>query len=282
MDLHSPTIRRRRLSSELRRLRQESGMTADEVSRRLDWSAGKLTRMERNEWRRPSVRDVTDLLNVYGVTDEKTRTALETLARQARDRGWWADYRDVFRGSLPEFEAEASAIRTYEALLVPGLLQTPEYAAAIIRGGRVIPESEVDRRVAARMVRQRLLDRPDPPAYWAIVDEAALRKSVGGPEVMRGQLQHLIAMSERPNIDVQVLTDAAGAHSSMTGGMLILDFPADPSIVYIETVSTDLYFEEVEDLQRYALRYDHVRAAALSVEASVEYLTGLLRRIEEG
>lgn len=282
--VYSPTVRRRRLSAALRRARDEAGLTAEAAAKLLGWPASKVTRIERNEWRRPTVSDVTDMLDVYGVTDEAVRKAMSTLARQARERGWWeGELRAELGGSLVEFETEASRIRTFEALLIPGLLQTADYARAVFRGGMVIDEDTIERRVHARLARQQILGRDQPPGLWAIIDEAALSKHVGGPAVMRQQILHLITMAARPTIGIQVLPNAAGAHASMTGSFTILSYPTpdDSDLVYIETGTRgDLYLEGLDEIERYTLKYDHVRGSALSAEASAAYLADLAQQLK--
>lgn len=279
---HSPTVRRRRLSAALRQYRKDAGLQADEVAKQLGWAPSKVTRIERNEWRLPRRKDVAAMLDVYGITDER-RDAMLALVDQARQRGWWEEYRDVLGGALPEFEAEAAQIHSFEALLVPGLLQTPRYAAAVFRGGQVLEAAEVERRVQARLARQVILDRPEPPILWAVIDESALLKHVGGPDVMREQLGHLVRMAERPNIGVQVVPNAVGAHASMTGPFTILTYPSpdDPSLVYVEQSATgDLFLEKTEEVDRYRLKYDHICASALSADASVEYLSDLIEQLK--
>jgi transcriptional regulator with XRE-family HTH domain len=280
---YSPTVRRRRLSAALRQARQQANLRADVVARQLGWQASKVTRIERNEWRLPSVSDVTDLMDVYGITDEAVRQALIRLAREARQRGWWEEFGDVLGGTLAEFEAEATSIRTFEALLVPGLLQTAEYAAAVFRGGMVVDEAIIARRVQARLARQQILERANPPTLWVVIDEAALRKHVGGPAVMRDQIHHLVEVAARPNIAIQVLPDAAGAHAAMTGPFAILSYATleDADLVYIETGATgDLYLETTQEVERYRLKYDHVCASALSADASVAYLQDLVEQLK--
>jgi transcriptional regulator with XRE-family HTH domain len=261
----------------LRRLREERGKTIDGVNKELGWASGKLSRMERNEWKLPSVRDMRDLAEVYELPDDM-REALMSLARESRVRGWWVDFKDVLRGGLADFESGASMIRTFEALLIPGLFQTPDYAAAVLRGSRVLSDEDIDRKVAGRMRRQEILASDDPPKVWAVVDEAALRKRVGGPEVMANQIRHLITMATRPTVDIQVLRDAQGSHAAMEGAFMILDFPdpADLPFVYIETATEDLYLEEPEAIQNYVSIFSHICSAAESPEASVRYLESLI------
>lgn len=274
---YSPSARRRRLSAVLRRLREERELTIDGVNKELGWASGKLSRMERNEWKLPSVRDMKDLAEVYGLPDDM-REAIMSLAREARVRGWWVEFRDAMRGGLADFESGASMIRTFEALLVPGLLQVPEYAAAILRGGRVLSDEDIDRKVASRMRRQEILESADAPRVWAVVDEAALRKKVGGVDVMRTQIRHLVEMAERPNIDIQVIRDDQGSHAAMDGSFMVLDFPdpADLPLVYIETATEDLYLEQPEAIQHYVGIFGHICSAAESPEASRRYLESLI------
>jgi transcriptional regulator with XRE-family HTH domain len=278
---YSPTVRRRRLSALLRQLRDEAELSATEVARQLEWPTSKVTRIERNEWKLPSKRDVRDLLDVYGVSDPERRSAIETLAAQGRERGWWEAFGDVLGPALAGFEAEASKILTYKSLLVPGLLQTREYAAEVFRGGQVVEDSLIDRRVEARMARQQILDQPSPPLLWAIIDEAALTKHVGGVDIMRAQLRHIIEMAARPNIAVQVVPDAVGAHSAMENAFQILEFdaPEDATLVHVELITSDLFLEDAEQVNSYTLVYDHVRGSALGADASVVYLAELVKEL---
>ncbi|MGW3364569.1 helix-turn-helix domain-containing protein [Streptosporangium canum] len=279
----SPTVKRRRLSAELVRLRQQAGLTVEEVSQRLEWSTGRLTHMETNKWVRPDLGNIRALLDVYGVADRQIRDAIVDLARQSREKGWWAKYNDVFRGSLPGFEADATQIRTYEALYIPGLLQTPAYAKAVLRAGQVLDDAAIQRRVEGRLARQQTLQREKPPMLWAVIDEAACRKLVGGPEVMREQLQHLIKRAAEPYITIQILLDSAGAHAAMAGPFVLLDFASelDPSVVYLETATDSLHLEKPEEIQTYSLRFNRVVATALSPQASVEYLMTLADQLHE-
>lgn len=250
--VNSPTVKRRRLSQAFRQLRQEAGLSVTEAARRLEWEPSKISRMERNEWKLPSVHDIRLMLDFYGVTDEDQREAMITLARESRQRGWWEKYQDVFRTSLPDFEAGASIIRTWQIVLVPGLLQTEAYAKAVWRAGRVLDENLIERHVQARLARQEILTSENPPTLLALIDEAALRKLIGGAEVMREQISHLIAMAARPNVTIQVVPDSAGAHPALDGAFVILDFPNDPSLIYTVTVTENLWLEQQVDYQRYS------------------------------
>ncbi|GGK69049.1 transcriptional regulator [Sphaerisporangium melleum] len=277
MATQSPTLKRRQLSATLRQLREENGLTSTEAAKRLEWAPSKLTRIERNEWKLPNVHDVRLLLDLYGVTDRHQRESLLTLARESRQRGWWAEYKDVFRSNLPAFEVGASLIRTYEVVLIPGLLQTPAYTAAVFRGGQVLDEVVVNRHVEARIARQKILSREQPPSLVAIIDEAALLKAIGGREVMHAQLRHLIEMASRPNITIQVIPNAVGAHPALTGGpFVILDFPSDRSLVYMATATDSLWLDRPEEYQRYSLIFTHVSTSALSAEESTQLIAAIM------
>ena len=282
MTSSSPTVKRRRLSAALKQAREAAGLSPKEAAARLEWDMTKIHRIERNKWARPDLSDIRALMNLYGITDERQREALLSLARESRQRGWWADYADVFRGSLPDFEAGASLIRTYEAMLIPGLLQTPDYARAVFRAQvGMMDESTIERRVAARMARQEVLARENPPDLLAVIDEAALRRLVGGPAVMRAQIEHLLKVAERPTIAIQVLPLEAGAHAAIDGGFVILDFPSeeDPSLVVQETATDSLYLETPEELHRYTVMFSHVQALALAPEASARSMESMIRQL---
>ena len=280
----SPTARARRLRYELRRLREEAGLTHSEVAQRLEWSPSKLSRVETGQ-SRVNTGDVSDLLGVYGVSDESSREALIQLAREARRRGWWTRYTDVLgSGAYIGLEAEASAIHTFESQFVPGLLQTEDYARAVITGGQVRPDPEaVERRVAARMTRQELFTRPEPPELWAVLDESVILRPVGGPAVMRDQLRHLIEASTRPNatVTLQILPLSTGAHPGMSGPFVILRFqnPKDPPMIHLETATDGLYLEEPPDVERYTLRFNHLVARALGPNESRAMIAGLAERM---
>jgi len=280
----SPTARGRRLRHELRRLREEAGLTHAEVASRLEWSASKVSRIETGQ-SRVQTGDVRDLLDIYGVTDDATCEALVQLAREARRRGWWTSYTDVLgSGTYVGLEAEAATLHTFESQFIPGLLQTEDYARAIIRAGQVRPDPEtLERRLAARMARQEILSRSDPPEIWAVLDEPVVSRPVGGPDVMRQQLRHLIDLSARPKtpLTLQVLPLSAGAHHGMNGPFVILTFhsPTDPPMVYLETATDGLYIEEPSDIERYTLMFSHLVARALGPDESRTMITGLAERM---
>lgn len=264
----NPTVRRRRLGAELRRLREQKGMTAEEVAGRLMVSQSKISRLE-NGRRSISQRDVRDLCEVYGVEDERMRESLMAMARESRQRGWWHAFGDIPYSVYIGLEAEASAVRNYESLFVPGLLQTREYAQAVVTGIQPDTDAEaVRRRVEVRMQRQQRLQGPERlDNFWAVVDQAALARVVGSRKVMAGQMQRLAELCEEPHVNLQVIPFDKGAHPGMTGAFSILEFPesADTAVVYLEGVTSDLYLEKEADVRRYTGLYDHLMAAALSV-----------------
>lgn len=276
---HSPTVRRRRLAAELRKLREQAGLTIDEVGEKLECSASKVSRIETGVVG-VNPRDARDMLKLYGVADDQ-REALVQLAREARQKSWWHAYSEVFTGAFVGLESEAAALRTFQALLVPGLLQTEDYVRAVIRAIRPDAEdAEVERRVAGRLARQRLLTESDPPQYWAVLDEAVLHRTVGGRETLRQQLRHLREMAALPHVTMQVVPFEVGAHPGMEAPFLILSFPepADPDVVYVENTTTGVYLEQPSDIRTYTVMFDHLRAAALPPEES---LTVISRRADE-
>ncbi|MEU6021355.1 DUF5753 domain-containing protein [Micromonospora sp. NPDC047134] len=270
----SPTIRARRLRRELRRLRDRTGRTAEEVAGQLGWHRTKVIRFELGH-SRVMAKDLQSLLDLYGATTEE-RGSLAALHRQARQKGWWSAYGDVLPDDYVGFEAEATSISTFESLYVPGLLQTEEYVRAIVRAGRsTADQDEIDRRVAARLGRKVLLSRDEPPRLWIVIDEAAVRRVVGGPKVMRAQVTRLIEACELPGVEIQILPFSAGAHAAMGGPFALLDYadPAlDPTVVYIDNDSSTLLLEEERHVARYRLVFDHLIAKALDPDESAAFM----------
>jgi transcriptional regulator with XRE-family HTH domain len=270
----SPTVRRRRLRYELRRLRFEHGLTIEQVQERSggDIKAPSISRWENGE---RSVRptDLRLLLDIYDVQGERRETLL-TLSRQAKERGWWQSYGSV----IPEWfqvyvglEAEASSVRVYESELVHGLLQTPDYYRAFLRAApAAADEDEAERKIEVRMARQERLTGDDPPDYWAVLNEAVIRRVVGGADVMRKQLDHIAEMAKLPHVNVQVLPFGAGVHPAMDGSFEILGFPepTDPAVVYLENQAGSLYLEEEAEIGRYERMFIHLIAKALDPEES--------------
>lgn len=269
---HSPSIRRRRLSSELRRLRTESGLTILEAAKQAGLGKSNLGKMEQAESKTVPAAALDKLLDLYQVDDAHEREAMHDLARDAKQRGWWSKYKGLFddERALPDFEAEASTIRTFEALCIPGLLQTPEYAYALFEGGRYTSLPAIERRVAFRMKRREILTRVQPARLRAVLDEAALRRVIGGPDVMHAQLKHLLHMAEMPHVDVQVIPFDAGSHAGLTAPFVILDFPdpRDSSIVYVGTIAGSVFFEHAEKVERYNVTYGDLQGSALSTKQS--------------
>ncbi len=275
-----PTVRLRRLAAELRRLRQEAGLSQAEVTERTDVNLATLHRIETAKTK-PQLRTLNALLDAYGVTGSQ-RTDLVTLQKEAKQRGWLhgleADLPDKYSAYIG-LEAEAQQAINYESLFIPGLLQTEDYMRAMIRGVRPnVTEEEIEDRVAARMQRQALLEGATPLQLWTILDQAALFRMVGGDLVMRAQLQHLIQQAKRPHITVQVIPFSAGAHPGMPGSFIVLKFAADnPDVIHIDSMAGDIFLEEETDIQRYNGMCQHLRAVALSPADTAALLASLHR-----
>ncbi|AVV42113.1 helix-turn-helix transcriptional regulator [Streptomyces sp. ID05-04B] len=276
----NPTVRRRRLGQELRRLRELKGMTAEEVAERLLVSQSKISRLE-NGRRSISQRDVRDLCGVYEVEDQRMVDSLMEMAKDSRQQGWWHAFGDVPYSVYIGLETDAASLRVYDPQVVPGLLQTRQYAEALISGA--LPETaqtEIDKRVQVRMRRQeRVSSGENPLRLWSVMDESALRRVVGGRELMRDQLEHLVEQSQLPHVTVQVIPFEMGAHPGLNGQYAILEFPdtADSSVVYIEGVTSDLYLEKPNDVQKYSVMYEHLRAQALNVEQSRQFIADIAK-----
>jgi transcriptional regulator with XRE-family HTH domain len=280
----NPTVRRRRLGQELRRLRELKGMTAEEVAERLLVSQSKISRLE-NGRRSISQRDVRDLCGVYEVEDQRIVDSLMEMARDSRQQGWWHTFGDIPYSVYIGLETDAESLRVYEPQLVTGLLQTRAYAEALVQGA--LPETstaEIEKRVQVRMRRQeRITAEANPLRLWVVLDEAALRRVVGSRLVMREQLDHLIEMSQLPHVTVQVLPFEVGAHPGLNGQYAILEFAdaADSSVVYLEGVTSDLYLEKAQDVQKYAVMYEHLRAQSLNVEQSRQFIAKVAKDYAE-
>ncbi|ROO51804.1 helix-turn-helix protein [Micromonospora sp. Llam0] len=275
----SPTARRK-LGIELKGLREAAGLNIDQAASAAGISDSHLSRIERG---RVGVRPLTlkALLQSYGadaeVTERLARTAADTTKRG--DRGWWQPYAAAISEkytSLIAFESEATSIKAFGSMVVPGLLQTEEYARALLQRGPVrLKVDEIDTRVAVRTSRQAILDQSDPPSTWIILDEGVIRRMVGGAEVMRRQILHLVDIAARPNIDLQVIPYSAGAHAGTLGPLVILGFPEGDDVVYCETYAGDLYPEAVAS---YGDVFNRLAQDALSTDRSTE----LLRTAAEG
>ena len=270
----SPTVRRRRLRYELRRLREERGLTIEQVQE-LSGGDLKAPTMSRWETGERSVRptDLRLLLDIYEMQGEQRETLL-TLAREAKERGWWQPY----ISAIPEWfqvyvglETEAARIQEYAAELVPGLLQIADYYRTFLQTAPAAGSGdEIERKITVRLARQERLTGDDPPEYWAVLNEAAIRRVVGGPKAMREQLHHIAEMADLPSMNVQVLPFSAGVHPAMEGAFSVLGFPepTDPDVVYLENQVGSLYLEEESEIDRYARMLSHLVAKALAPEES--------------
>jgi transcriptional regulator with XRE-family HTH domain len=276
----NPTVRRRRLGQELRRLRELKGMTAEEVAERLLVSQSKISRLE-NGRRSISQRDVRDLCGVYEVEDHRIVDSLMQMAKDSRQQGWWHSFGDIPYSVYIGLETDAASLRVYDPQVVPGLLQTRGYAEALINGA--LPETvsqDIEKRVQVRLRRQERIQAPDNPLrLWTVLDEAALRRRVGDKGIMREQLEHLVEQSQLPHVTVQVIPFEMGAHPGLNGQYAILEFPdaADSSVVYIEGVTSDLYLEKANDVQKYSVMYEHLRAQALNVDQSRQFISDIAK-----
>ena len=258
-----PTALRIGLGSELRRRRERAGISREVAGEALRASPAKISRLELGRVGFKE-RDVLDLLTLYGVTDETERTQFLALARRANAPGWWHRYSDLLPGWFETYlglEQASTMIRTYELQFVPGLLQTREYARAVTLLGHEDLE-DVERRVELRLRRQEVLTAPGAPTLWAVIDEAALRRSLNGPELLRAQLDHLLAMNELPNVSVQIAPLSFGGHAAAGGPFSILRFaePDLPDIVYLEQLTSALYLDKRSDVEHYALVMDRLCA----------------------
>jgi transcriptional regulator with XRE-family HTH domain len=272
----SPTVRRRRLGIELRRLREEAGLKIEQVARALECAPSTVSRMETGQvFVRP--RDLRAMLELYRVNDGRQDRLLE-LARQAQLRGWWHGHGDV-AGTFVRLEAAAASIRSYEALVVPGLLQTEQYAREVLRKVRPdLAADAIEERVSFRMLRQSQL-RDDPPELWAILDEAVVCRPIGGQEVMREQLNRLVLAAEQPTVRLQILPFSAGGHSGLGGPFAIIDFaqPDDSQLVYLEQSESILYIEDITHIELYTRRFKHLLDSAMDLTESKAFLASLTR-----
>jgi transcriptional regulator with XRE-family HTH domain len=271
MTTRTPTGRRRRLGAELRRLREEAGLTIDQVAEALECSPSKVSRIETGQVS-ATPRDVRDMLGLYQVP-ESQREAMVQIAREARQPGWWQKFVDVPDG-VPAYvglETAATSIDIYMSLIVPALLQTADYAKAVIGAVRPdLPGAEIDRRVELRLRRQALLDQERPPALRVLLDDTVLRRPVGGEEVMAAQRRRLLEDAARPAVTLQVLPTEAGVHAGMDGPFTIFGFPApaERDVVALDSAADALYLEGAEDVARYRRVFGLLLPAALTPEAS--------------
>jgi transcriptional regulator with XRE-family HTH domain len=275
-------VRQRRLARELRRLREGAHLTIEQVANKLELSPSTVSRIETAQVGiRP--RDVRELLDIYGVGGVQ-RDELLQIARERRQQPWWQEYRDLPNMALAGFEADATSIAQFSALLVPGLLQTEAYAREVLTAIRLDARpGDIQRRMDLRLNRQALLTGETAPQYWVVLDEAVVRRPVGGPAVMGAQLEYLAQMAALPSVTLQVLPFSAGAHAGMDGEFTIFGYraPEDPDVVYIENTGGDAYIEDADVTRRYNRIFDHLRAAALDPAESVRTLAELEHRLQE-
>jgi transcriptional regulator with XRE-family HTH domain len=277
-----PTAMRIALGMQLRRLREASGITSVEAAEALRATPSKISRLERGRTTAKQ-RDVADLLTLYGVTGQAEREELLELVRQATAQGWWQQYSDVLPRWFESYvglERAASVIRSYEVQFVQGLLQSEDYARAVILISNAhAPAEEIDRRVSLRMKRQELLTQPGAPELWAVLDEAALRRSPGGPKVMRGQLEHLLEITDLPNVTLQIVPFDAGPHAAAGGPFSILRFPEPdlPDVVYLEQLNSAVYLDQPDDVINYLTIMNHLCVQAETDTASKSMIEALLR-----
>jgi len=277
-----PTALRIMLGAQLRRLREGKRITLEDAGYVIRSSGSKMSRLETGRVGfKP--RDIADLLTFYGVTDDQERATLQELARKASARGWWHDYADVMPAWFEPYvglEEAASSIRCYEIQFVPGLLQTPDYARAVAALGRPGGSAEeIERRVSLRMARQAVLTRPASAHLWLVLDEAALWRPIGGPEVMRGQLRHLLEVGSRPNVSLQVIPLTRGGYAAGAGPFTILRFsePDLPDLVYLEQLTSALYLDKRETVDHYLAAMEHLCVEALPTSDSMAMISAMLR-----
>lgn len=273
---HIPTVASSRLAAELRAERERVSLTREAVAHEMGWAATKVWRME-NDKSRILARDVKRLIKLYGVDDDKSEALLE-LAKQAREPAWWHRY----SGTIPEWfqvfvvlEASASEVRGYESELVPGIMQTEAYARAILSTAPILDsDEEIDKKIAVRVARQARLTSDNPLNIWMVVNEAVIRRAVGGPKVMRDQLDRLMALAELRNVTLQVLPFDSGEHAAMLGSFKLLRFPdgGNPDKVYVELPTGGVYTQKGDEVERYSLTFDHLRARALGPEQTIKLI----------
>ncbi|GAA4633096.1 helix-turn-helix transcriptional regulator [Actinoallomurus vinaceus] len=267
---YTPTLRARRVARELKHLRKERKLTGDDVCRLLGWDTSKLSRMENANMRTTS-GEVMELLEVYGITGPRRQEMIQ-LARDARKKGWWQDYTDEVKAGFSDYlalEDEAQTYRAYDVQLIPGPFQTEEYMRAIYRGARPRTEAETQRMVEVRLARkERLTSSVDSLHVIQVIEEAALRRIVGGRGTMRAQLNHLLELGDLANISIQVVPYRAGVHAAIDGPFILLTFDSYPDVLYVEHLMGCLYLEMPEETTRGSLVFDHLRASALNASDS--------------
>jgi hypothetical protein len=282
-DISGPTVPRMILGNQLHRYREAAGISPDRAGYEIRASRSKISRMENGRVGFKE-RDVADLLDLYGITDEETRASLMTLARQANAPGWWSKYGgDIMTDWFEEYlglEAAASVIRAFELQFVHGLFQTEAYARAVtLLGNTAAPTEEIDRRVGLRLKRQDLLTGTRSPQVWAVIDEGALRRPVGGRAVMRGQLNRLIEVAELRHVTIQVVPFSRGGHAAAGGSFTVLRFSDEdvPDVVYIEQLTSALYLDKREDVDHYLEVMNLLSTEALTPAQTAQFLAEIIK-----
>jgi transcriptional regulator with XRE-family HTH domain len=282
-----PTVLRILLGTQLRRLREAHGVSREHAGWEIRSSESKISRIELGRVSFKE-RDIADLLSLYGMADDDPeRARLLAQARQANTPGWWQPYGDVMPGWFQSYlglEAATSLIRTYEVQFIPGLLQTREYARAVVRLGHPrANDTEVERRVELRLARQKLLTRDDPPQLWVVVDEAALRRPIGGAAVLRGQVEALVEATQLPNVRLQIVPFEVGGHAAAGGAFTILRFPEEDllDVVYVEQLTSALYLDKREDIDLYAEAMERLCLDANPPGQTADMLAGILKQLTD-
>ena len=279
-----PTVRRLVVGAQLRRLREAKGMTREAAGYAIRGSESKISRLElgRVSFKK---RDITDLLKLYGLPEDDERAeSLVRLAEEANQPGWWHRYDEAITKWFETYlglEEAANYIRTYENQFIPGLLQTEDYARAVVSiGMQRAPGEDIEPKVRLRMERQKILERPDPPVIWAVIDEAALRRPMSGRRVMKAQIRHLLDLMKRPNVTVQVVPFRQGGHAAESGAFTILRFEEKdlPDVVYLEQLVSALYLDKREHVDRYAEVMVRLAGESPTPEASEELLNKILEQ----
>jgi transcriptional regulator with XRE-family HTH domain len=277
----SPAVRRRRLGAELRRYREQAGLTIEQVAEHMRCSTSKISRLETGQIG-SSPNDVREILTLFGV-GEPTLLELVEVAKETRQRGWWQRHGTVLTSDFVAFEQAASLIRSYEAQCVPGLLQTEEYARHLLAGAQNLlvddeeDETLLENRLHVRMRRRSLLTQDDPLQLWCVIDESALLRPVGSATVMRGQIDHLVTMSEKDNVTIQILPLRVGAHPGMDGSFAILRFTheSDPDAVYVTTATGGAFLEKPEHVRRHVRVFELLTSVALTPQDSRRFMLSL-------
>jgi hypothetical protein len=280
-----PTALRIMLGGQLRRMREQAGISRADAGWQIRASESKVSRMELGRVGFKE-RDVSDLLELYGMQDGDERYRLMELARAANNPGWWSRYGDVMPSWFTNYvglEVAATLIRTYEVMFVPGLMQTEEYARAVVQMGKAyLPAAEVEQRVALRVTRQQVLNRANPARLWVVIDESVLRRPIGSEDIMRAQIEHLMKWAQQPNITLQVMPFSSVGYPGAGGAFSILRFPEGdlPDIVYIEHAASALYLDKVEEVDEYVAIMEALTIAAAPISQTEALLREALARMD--